>query len=681
MGITFGDSVKLGNVKENWLFKFYYDLETDFLGMSFNDTVYSGDFYHGIVTNIPSIRTKIDLANSKSSMGNVSISLVNKSHNGGKFSELLIGGTNNYINRKVEIYSVINSDTPVQIYTGRLTSVSHNDDKISLSLVEQRPFDFLTIPNVKSDTDVYTSIVYGDFTKNTCETTSSFLTSKSLFPCPNINIASNLQMRFSYPKAYASDANPHFYDSSIDSFIPFTSGADLTIIKAGVDSAYVPYDMERGYFLIRPFEASGWTNSENAIDTSVTSYASGQTDTGIADPDETLTSEDILSIDVPTVDGELTEWYIYVKGSITHNDISGNTESRLKVNDATMIMRSSDGTTYTSGHTINGNSGYSRIDISAESTINVNLFTSASGIEPSTYGEATATGKIEDIVLRMKVKNDISNEPTASSDKISNLKEVYSGADGLTRSWTTGSVTKIHEAHRDILYRYVGYEDTPDGWSDINTSRSDWDVRWWALEPIEVQKVLEQLQKEGCFIFLWNPDGTGRYLAVKSSYSSSDVSHTLTSRDIDKVSIKNTSFSELLTKMTISYGKHPAESKYLESYDFENSTSRTKWLIRTKENIKEVNLDALTSTTTSPNDDVIEGYYDYYDNIYGDIKIIVSFDVVNPAMYDLIVGDIIQIDDDTAPFGYDWEDKYLMITSVQRSVGKLKIEAREVYSV
>ena len=66
-------------------------------------------------------------------------------------------------------------------------------------------------------------------------------------------------------------------------------------------------------------------------------------------------------------------------------------------------------------------------------------------------------------------------------------------------------------------------------------------------------------------------------------------------------------------------------------------------------------------------------------NIFGDIKKVVSCSVVNPAKgYKLETGDIIQFDiDSVKPFGGDWNN-YYMITSVQRSIGKINITCREV---
>lgn len=673
--------------KENWLFKFEND-NSGFIYLSFSDVVDSGNFYHGVILNRPSIRESIDLAKSTSKTSNITINIPDFSYQGSPISEELFGGSNHYINQTVSVYS---NDTSTQIGSFRLIDIATDGNKINLGMTSHRPWDFISIPQTKSDSGVYAPVAYGDFTKNTIGTTSSFLTSKALFPCINANYAINNNAYFIYPKTYASDAKPHFFDSNIDKFIPFTDSADATATQSGVDTVGVNIDMERGYFLIRPFGISGWANSANAIDTSTSTPANSSTNTGIADPSETLTDTATLNIDIPTVDGELIELYVYVKGEITHTDTSGNTSSALRVNSGTMISRTTTGTTSTSGYTINGVSGYSRIDAIGETSINVNLYTSASGSEPSTFGEASATSKVYDIVLRMKVKNDTTGEKTASLDKLAKLKNVYSGADGLTfgitdAAYNGNAITEIHEAHLDLLNRFTGLDPTDidddiEGWTSLNSAKN-WEIRWWMLKNVELQKVLEKLQYEGGFIFRYKSDGSPQYIFVPDSPSATD---TLTKHDLADISIKHTPFSELLTKMEISYEKHPAEDKHLSSSVHEDSSSpsvRDNWNIQTKENVQQVKLDAYISPTipTTPDANPNDDFYTYYNNIFGDIRIMVSATVVNSDYFDLEVGQIIDFDDmyPEKAFGEAWSGKKFIITSTVRTVDKLSIEAREI---
>ena len=82
-----------------------------------------------------------------------------------------------------------------------------------------------------------------------------------------------------------------------------------------------------------------------------------------------------------------------------------------------------------------------------------------------------------------------------------------------------------------------------------------------------------------------------------------------------------------------------------------------------------------TSIATDKQDD----FFSYYSQINGDIKKIIECDIVNiQKAYLLEVGDIVKFDDMVVePFGSDWNN-YYMIVSITRSMGQIKIIAREV---
>ena len=237
-----------------------------------------------------------------------------------------------------------------------------------------------------------------------------------------------------------------------------------------------------------------------------------------------------------------------------------------------------------------------------------------------------------------------------------------------------------------MLVRYAGMStSTPTGWSDLESSK-DWKIRYWQLEPVDLQKELEKLQYEGGFIFRYN-NNTPEYIHIKDSYSSTAESNILSKDDISNISVKVTPFGELLTKQTISYERHPAENRYLTTTEASNSTARTNWNIQTKENTSKVSLEAYvspaipTSPASNPNDD----FYTYYDNIFGTVKLMVDCTIVNPKFYALGVGDVIEFDENNmfpaTPMGHNsatWNGLKMMIVSMSRSVGTLKITAREI---
>ncbi len=157
---------------------------------------------------------------------------------------------------------------------------------------------------------------------------------------------------------------------------------------------------------------------------------------------------------------------------------------------------------------------------------------------------------------------------------------------------------------------------------------------------------------------------TGRYLFVKDSYSSTDVAATLSELD-DTAGIEysHTPFDELVTKQVINYERHPADSRYVSSYTYTNTTARTNWNIQTLENVETVNLDMLTGA--------VDTWAGIRDRIFGDLKRIITCDIVNPRYFILEIGDVIQLTDDT---------RYFMITDERRTPGRLNITAREVYA-
>ena len=74
-----------------------------------------------------------------------------------------------------------------------------------------------------------------------------------------------------------------------------------------------------------------------------------------------------------------------------------------------------------------------------------------------------------------------------------------------------------------------------------------------------------------------------------------------------------------------------------------------------------------------------DDFYSYYSQINDDVKKLIECEVVNiQKAYTLEVGDVIKFDDMVVePFGSDWNN-YYMIVSIVRSLGTIKITAREV---
>ena len=710
---AYSSASKQGNIQENWIVQLYYDGGSSFTPISLADTTVDSVFYHGVITtNTPSIRSSINLAKSTAKTGNISLSVVNFQYKGDDFSAELFLGTRKYINRSVKIYSQLNGDSTLsnclQIYQGRLIDISHDDSSIKLTIAEQRPWDFITIPRDKTTTSKrFFPVAYGNFDSTTASTIASadFCTNKSLFPIPVDKYGSGACIALQPHSDTVADAKTFYYEKNIDKFIPIydTSYFLDTVPYEGGYASNVKSRLLRA-IKFRPEsidESNEWTDADNSFDGSISSsdYAtdtSNEITVVLGGTDDTTVTNDLV-VSIPQLDGKCNIFRQRINGEITlaltGNFLGGSTYLNLK--DQTYSRNANVFTQSGSAGTVS--QAYSSvIDAYTESgdlpeEIKFQLETRV--VAQVGTCTATGTGKVWDIECRAQMQVD-----PQIDKKSMKLDHLYSGADGLANSFTGGSGTADTglEAHRDLLVRFAGFDDSDgdiynyDANLDVKAARitTAWNIRWWALEPVELKKVLEQIQYEFCFIFKWR-NGLGSYWFVKDSYSSGDVAQTLKKDDISNLKINNTPFSELLTDMRINYEKHPAEdSRYLSSQTSKDTTNnpRTAWNIQAKENIAEINLDMNVNKPGNTNPgggDPNDGFADYYMNIFGDIKKVISCDIVNPAVsYNLETGDIIQFSNTAGempvePFGDNWAD-FFLITDLQRSVGKIKIQAREV---
>ena len=734
---AYSSASKLGNIQENWIVQLYYDDGSSFTPISLADTTVDSVFYHGVITtNTPSIRSSIDLAKSTAKTGNVSLSVINFKYKGDDFSAELFLGTRKYINRSVKVYSQLNGDSTLsnclQIYQGRLIDISHDDASVKLTLTEQRPWDFISIPRDKTDIkNIYEPVSYGNFSKNTSTTgTPDYCVGTSLRPATFVDY---LQKKFWFVSGSesSSDADCHFYDSNIDRFIPIGSTATSTVSKFGAHCLFVPEAMSRSIKWkpsdVHDSGSNTFTTASNSFDKGLRSDAADDTTSGTRAYKTNGGSSDgvnyyYLTISPSEIEGDLDNTsnnplYVEIVWGITATALSGspaNSSIILYYRDTNDTWRAFGQITQAEG----ASTETGTLRITHTDTVNVtgDTITNATGydgdlnvsgfwsdgiqIRANFYkqsgGSCQGTASIYDIRLYTTASLGSDRKQEAIT-AVQNKKYIYTSGDGLANSFTGGSGVADTglEAHRDLLVRFAGFDDSDgdiynyDANLDIKAARitTAWNIRWWALEPVELKKVLEKLQYEFCFIFKWR-NGLGSYWFVKDSYSSGDVTQTLKKDDISNLKINNTPFSQLLTDMRISYEKHPAEDRYLSSQTSKDTTNnpRTTWNIQSKENILEINLDMNVNKPGNTNPgggDPNDGFADYYMNIFGDIKKVISCDIVNPAVsYNLETGDIIQFSNTAGempvePFGDNWAD-FFLITDLQRSVGKIKIQAREV---
>jgi len=669
----------------------------NFFPIAFSDTTYNAVFYHGAVLNKPSIRESIDLANATAKTSNISVTIPDFKYQGSAISKELFGGTNNYINQEVKVLSQIDADTPNQIGSFRLVDVSTDGNKINLSLASHRPWDYITIPQAKTAKNNYFPVVYGNFTKNASTRDSqAFCSSKALYPCP-VEQRSSSYLKGLQPQVLSGDARLHLYEEEIDAFVPLTKSdntyRDTAVVDGDGHSTIIENDLFRG-FITKGFIEQGssdneFTNPAFAVDdqnTAETSTDASKSFNTINGADSTDFS---LVLDCPQIVGTISEAKIAVVYERITTLNSGTAVGLVYVrdladNDLISGYNYSGGTNTTSG------------------TSNDVTLVLSQGQLPTNYGakivnavvsgtyNLTVTLNISDARLKVKANLDFANNKEAAIQTLNGVKMLYCGADGLTESWSglSGAITEVHQAHRDLLIRFADMTtDTPTGWSDLDSAKDGWTIRWWTLDEIELKEVLDQMAYEGGFIFRFKSDGTPQYIHIPNSPS---TDQTLSKHDIADMGVKATPFSELITKREISYEKHPAESRYLSTITTEDTTNnpRQKWGVKSKENIEDVKLDMLVGDVGDANpgnDNPNDSFAGYYNKIFGDIKLLISCAIVNPIYYSLEVGDVIEFDENNmfpeTPLGYNsatWNNLQMMITSTNRTPGKLKITAREI---
>ena len=310
-------------------------------------------------------------------------------------------------------------------------------------------------------------------------------------------------------------------------------------------------------------------------------------------------------------------------------------------------------------------------------------------------GDLEGTFKIFDVAVQADNQLDFTETTKTgklvASKVIDDIEYVYSGGDGYPDNGWAGSsaITEIHEAHRDLLQRFTNFTDKngsiyssslhPKNWSsgtNINSIK-DWDIRYWINRPTSLKKVLEELQYNGGFIGRYNGQGNYEYIFIPDSIT---ANHTLTKADISKIDISLTPFDNVVTSMNIEYEKHPTTSGYVSEVSSTNSTSISAYNVGSKENKKQIKLNALVSApASSPSSNPNDDFYTYYDNIIGGVKHLVSFDIVNPVYFGTDVGDFIAFNNiGVDPFGGSWSGKNFIVVSVNRKRGSLKIKVREI---
>ena len=739
MSLTFpaaySAALKSSSVQENWYVKLYYGDESSFLGLSDVDLDVSTDHYFGVVEHWGDIAEEIDLTESKAAISETSISCANF-HKNLELSAELYGGTNKYLNRKVEIFSYINSES-VQIFLGKFANVSVDNNTVTITIEAVSPWDGITIPTARNTDNFLEPLAYGDYARTAIEEDdkASFARpiDSKLYPVPfNIKtVYSQHIWHMLTPRAVIGGySNLHYYERELNKLPRIVNPANPTTSTElnGATSVYYHRDLDRTFLLRADGEYGTSTfgdgTVENAHDweadgfTDGTDEESSNTEHNGSGPPDNQTVEN-MSLSMPKISGTVTALKIYYKVRIncTAQTTTGDYQT-LTVTDETWgkgteilkwdeLMGTGTIDTNDEGSGDGINDDYKEVVHTAELGANGDTIPEYINIKcdwlatfnGGSSDEFTAKVEIYDVYALITIGLDwTAQDFDALTNLIDGNQFMYVCTDGEDKSYSGGSGTATlpHEIHRDLLARYTDF-DYADGsfpdWADIGTARAGWTMRWWLLEQKELKEVLEQIQFEGCFIFKPRIDGSGgRYIWIDGTDPSGDVVHTLDEEHYDNLSFELTDTSELMTDGTYNYQRHPAKNEYLQTANYANTTARTNWFKSvTNENKLTFDLDFLvncgdntdsiydTDSTDSdnlPNETIVM----YYDNIRANPRLRVGCDIKDKSKWNLEVGDIIKFNDtNRKPYGKTWANLYFAVINTYRNKNVLNIMTREVY--
>ena len=680
--------------KENILVRLYYDA-SNYTAIALYDQTVSSVSYTGCILNNPAIRQSIDLKASTAKSANITLNCADATFGSDKLSALLIAGSNNYLNKKVELYSILNDSTSssdqIKLYTGRLQSVSMDDSRVNINIVNHMPTDFINLPYSKSTNGVYTPIAYGDFVDNTAQSTEN----NKLYSAPRV-IGSGFGAVYAVTDSISSGAGKaHYYDKNAKSFANLTlldSSASTSVF--GVQTVRVDADLTREHRLKPQYDSGSWTNATNAVDDDNSTFA----DSGTQTANNSEATQNYV-VKLPSVSGKVTTFKLYVKATLTYTGSASSLDfvnfryattydsttsafaNILNVNNPTVTA---DQTISTSGAADITNSGTDHSEVDLVSVVNSNdnklpdTITLQSRAYTTGTGDVVANVKLYDVWFKIITEEDIQNEPTAAKKAFEDLDRIYIGTDGLDKSWSSGAATKVHEFHRDILYRFLDVTTAPTNYSTLDSARSSWTGRFSNSEPKASKNILDQLQYEGGFIFTFNQD-IPKYIFIPDSISADHAN--VTKSQINNLKISHTGIGDLITKMTINYEKNPAQNEYLQTTTY-TSSERGNYNFTTNESVAEVNLDALVGAV-SGGSNRNDSFANYYDKITGTLKLLVSCDFVDPSLGAKVeVGDFVTFDNAnmaTSPFGGAWTSKNFIVTSVNRKLGaQASVQLQEV---
>jgi len=291
-------------MSENWLVQIFKNnnssiltTNTPDLAFSFSATTYNSINYYPAILNKPSISYSLDLKGFTTKTGGVNLNLANIDLDGTTLLELL---GNEYINGQVNILSQIDGDdtaaNALQIFSGKVSNFGYRGNTIVLSVISNRPFQNVSLPQVKTTGDfsgVDIPYILGDYGQSSSSVLSKQL--YNLYKVPYVR-NDNDNLVFLLPNKIADNASSlaslEFYDKNVQRFIPLNkSGFASTTTAKRLDASsatggttvevnsqivkdfnVLPNDLtdenfnELSMFSETEFESATFSNGTNAFD-------------------------------------------------------------------------------------------------------------------------------------------------------------------------------------------------------------------------------------------------------------------------------------------------------------------------------------------------------------------------------------------------------------------------------
>jgi len=664
----------------DWLLELSYDDTTPgtFYMSSAERTV--TNFYDGIVLSWGKIDQKLDLSKSKASVSDIKITVANKWNNAsGLLSDELFGGTKKFINQNITIRSWLlgcaaTADCLTR-YTGRLVDISHDFETVTFKIEHRQPWDKLQLADAITEDDQTSGyvlpedsfgkpkgVIYGDHQPHLKSDSTTQLTAATweqgrklgLTACVDLGNDTWLIAGHSVDTITEADGDSIWaWDDMLGRFVELLTG-DYTVISNGASGCIISRDTESYVDYKFPVTAvSDWTNPANIADGSLATAATAA----------------IGSFDIATMTITFPE-----------NDISGDVGT---ITDVRLALRGSgdwataDCKLYVEGDDTNQFSNTSMLTYFDSNGSHLGTAYAALTLSLESFAVGSFAATLYACYLACQY---------TTSNRRAEMPLFFGGRGKLNCSFTGGTAlpaTLFHRVYRDLLFGKTGWDATSlttvevNGavWSaaGIDTDR-DWLIRLGITDKIKLQYVLEQLQYEGCFIWMFDNESTdvdARVAFVKSTYAAGDVNATLDGDYLGSVKVNHTPLSQIVSKRIANYALQAADG-YAEQNDKTN-TNRGDWNFATDENIAEDSLDFLYRSAD------VDDFLTYYDNIVGEPKLIVSAMIEDPANWNLQRGDIVQFSNmEFDPYGETWTGKYFMITKLQISPDKFNMTAQEV---